>query len=180
MGAPVFNIASIKTRTRAEGPFLRLCIWFQGCSIQCPGCCNPSLQSFSPASILTLDQVMGIVLDAKKAYGIEGVTLTGGEPTNQKSLPALLKELRGAGLGIILFSGRSLDDLDANLVNGCDLILAGPYLKEQKDMDRFLLGSKNKRIVDVSGRYSRSLLYFHETKIWAEIDIGDDIFANGD
>ena len=123
---------------------------------------------------------MGIVLEARKNHGIEGVTLTGGEPTDQTALPALLKRLRGAGLGIILFTGRSVHELDENLVKDCDLILAGPYLEEQKDTDRFLLGSKNKGIVDVSGRYAQCLSYFQETRVWAEIDIGDDIFANGD
>lgn len=176
----IFNIAAIKTRTRAEGPFLRLCIWFQGCSIQCRGCCNPRFQSFSPASILTLEQLMGIILETRKNQGIEGVTLTGGEPTDQAALPALIKEVREAGLGIILFTGRSVDELDEELVKGCDLILAGPYLEEQKDTDRFLIGSKNKGIVDVSGRYTGCLSYFYETPVWAEIDIGDNIFMNGD
>ena len=92
----------------------------------------------------------------------------------------MLKELREAGLGIILFTGRNVDEPDENIAKGCDLILSGPYLEEQKDRDRFLLGSNNKGVVDISGRYAHCHSYFQETSLWGEIDIGDDIFANGD
>jgi anaerobic ribonucleoside-triphosphate reductase activating protein len=29
--------------TEAEGPFRRHALWLQGCTLACPGCCNPEL-----------------------------------------------------------------------------------------------------------------------------------------
>lgn len=49
-----FNVASINTCTEAEGPYKRLCIWFQGCDIHCKGCCNPDYQPFEARHIMSL------------------------------------------------------------------------------------------------------------------------------
>ncbi|HGG57662.1 MAG TPA: 4Fe-4S cluster-binding domain-containing protein, partial [Nannocystis exedens] len=37
------QIAHIVAITEAEGPGRRFALWVQGCSLHCPGCCNPEL-----------------------------------------------------------------------------------------------------------------------------------------
>ena len=66
-----FNVARIITCSEVEGPFKRLAIWFQGCDILCKGCCNPELQALKKANILNFDQLLNIILNAKKDYDIE-------------------------------------------------------------------------------------------------------------
>ena len=70
-----FNIAHIKLFTKTEGPFNRCCIWFQGCNINCKGCCNKDLQELLPKHIVTLSKLIDIVKEAKRDFDIEGVTL---------------------------------------------------------------------------------------------------------
>ena len=87
-----FNIATINRCTEVEGPFKRLTIWFQGCNIGCRGCCNPGYQPLISKHIISLDELMDIIAQASKEFGIEGVTYTGGEPTLQQNLPSLTKK----------------------------------------------------------------------------------------
>ena len=35
------QIAQVVPVTEAEGPGKRFAVWFQGCPLRCPGCCNP-------------------------------------------------------------------------------------------------------------------------------------------
>src|SRR5690554_3530693 len=91
---PKFNIAYIKLATKIEGPFTRTCIWFQGCNIKCPGCANVDLQSLEPRNIVTLEELLNIVKEAKDTYDIEGVTLSGENQLYKKNFMFLIKRLK--------------------------------------------------------------------------------------
>ena len=43
----ILSVAQIVPITEAEGPGLRFALWFQGCPLRCPGCCNPEMLPFS-------------------------------------------------------------------------------------------------------------------------------------
>src|SRR4051812_11728950 len=66
--------------TEAEGPGLRFALWFQGCPLRCPGCCNPEMLPFEGGTPLTLAEVLGRLDAAVAEHGVEGVSLLGGEP----------------------------------------------------------------------------------------------------
>ena len=51
-----FNVAYIKLCTKTEGPYNRCCIWFQGCNLNCKGCCNKDLQPLFPNHIVSYDE----------------------------------------------------------------------------------------------------------------------------
>ena len=180
MVEPLFNVALIKTCTRALGPGKRMVIWFQGCDIGCRGCCNPDLQPMVPRMIMRLSEIVGIARRSVSDNGIEGITMIGGEPTLQSSLPSLARGLRGLGLGIILFTGRRFEELDDDLVDCIDLIIDGRYEDDSPDGERRLVGSTNQRIIDVSGRYSGEDWFFQTGPDVVEIDLdGDVIVSNG-
>ena len=42
----VLSVAQIVPFTEAEGPGVRFALWFQGCPLRCPGCCNPEMLPF--------------------------------------------------------------------------------------------------------------------------------------
>ncbi len=102
--------------SRANGPGLRAVVFFQGCTLACPGCFNPDTHPFTGTEV-SVNAVAQQVLQAHRDYRVEGVTLTGGEPMQQA--PALLElmrtlRLRVPSLSLGLFSGYS----DLELVLG--------------------------------------------------------------
>ncbi len=175
-----FNVASINCCTEIEGPNKRLTIWFQGCTLHCKGCCNPTYQPLEPRNIISLENLLKIIKDSREKYGIEGVTYSGGEPTLQQNLPVLTKEIHKLGLGVISFTGRKYEEV-SDALDGCDVVLDGPYIEEQKENTRKVLGSTNQRIIILSDRYPDcEEWFFNNASKEVEINVGDCIIANGD
>ncbi len=158
-----------------------MAIWFQGCDIGCRGCCNPELQPFVVRHIVAQSQILDIARRSKEEYGVEGVTLIGGEPTLQSSLDSLARGLKDMDLGIILFTGRNFEDLEDSLTSCLDLVIDGRFVMEERDHERNLIGSKNQRIIEVSDRYHDCLDWFTTTRPdYIEIDVQDGTFiTNG-
>lgn len=181
MNFPIkFNVAYIKLCTKAEGPFKRCCIWFQGCNINCKGCCNKDLQALVPNHIVTLEELVDIVKTAKQQYDIEGITLSGGEPSLQKGLVLFNNEIHNLGLGIIMFSGKIKDELNPELVNSVDLLIDGPFVAEKAEGSKLLLGSTNKKLNFITSRYIKEKQYFDNPISIEEVTAEKYIFINGD
>src|ERR1700680_1508220 len=70
------QVAQIIPVTEAEGPGVRFALWFQGCPLWCPGCCNPEMLPFAGGKLMRV----GEVIDQMRHASVEGVTLLGGEP----------------------------------------------------------------------------------------------------
>ena len=177
------NVAHINLCTVSEGPRKRMAIWFQGCDILCDGCCNPGLQPIKPAHLMSADSIVKVAQKAMTEHGIEGVTFLGGEPTLQKDLVYLSRELKKLGLGVILFTGRSFEELDKTLVSFTDLIVDGRFDKEQPDPDRNLIGSKNQKVHLVTDRYKHDMDWFYLPRnLIVEVNMGNgsDILFTGD
>ena len=175
-----FNVAYIKLSTKTEGPYNRCCIWFQGCNIKCKGCCNKDLQPLVPNHIVTLDELVNIVKEAKNKFDIEGVTLSGGEPSLQSGLVFFNDEIHKLGLGIIMFSGKDKTELNFELVESVDLLIDGPFIENKIDNKRVLLGSKNKKLSFITNRYKKYEEYFNNPISIEEVTAEDNIFINGD
>lgn len=133
-----------------------------------------------PNHIVDFDKLVEIVKEAMDDFGIEGVTLSGGEPSLQKGLVDFNKVIHDLGLGIIMFSGRSKDALNPELVNSVDLLIDGPFIESELDTDRVLLGSKNKNLTFITDRYESEADYFNNPVSIEEITAEDYIFINGD
>ncbi|MFG3259796.1 4Fe-4S single cluster domain-containing protein [Streptomyces sp. NPDC048172] len=119
-------------RSEANGPGVRYVIWSQGCSLGCPGCFNPSTHPGEAPLTRTVEGVVADVLDG--ADGLEGVTLSGGEPLEQPcavaEFCARIKEC--SSLGIIVLTGLTRGEIEADrdraaAVADADLVVAGRY-----------------------------------------------------
>src|SRR5205823_8031895 len=74
------NIAQTVACTEAEGPGWRFAVWFQGCPLRCPGCCNPEMLPFRGGRETPLGDLLAELDAATVQWDIEGITLLGGEP----------------------------------------------------------------------------------------------------
>ena len=99
--------------SRANGPGLRAVVFFQGCSVGCPKCWNPSTHQFLGTEV-TVDAAVQEVLRAHQEHTLEGVTFSGGEPMQQAdSLLRLIQRLhqQAPELSFGMFSGYAEHEL---------------------------------------------------------------------
>ena len=100
--------------SRANGPGLRAVVFFQGCSLGCGKCWNPSSHRFHGTDA-TIDFVAQEVLRVRQEHTLEGITFSGGEPMQQAdSLLGLMHSLRQEApeLSFGMFSGYAEHELD--------------------------------------------------------------------
>lgn len=146
-------------RSTANGPGQRFVVWFQGCTLGCPGCVNP--QTHSPAAETTsasrlVDEILGVP-------DIDGVSISGGEPFQQgEALRYIVERLRAeSSLSILIFTGYSLKELkllpSASVLDFVDVLVAGRYV-QSLHRAQGLLGSANQRLHRLTARYSASEL----------------------
>ena len=92
------NISAVQKTTLLDYPGHLACtVFLPGCNLRCPYCHNASLVlpqrccpgSISPEALLRFLE--------KRAGLLEGVCITGGEPTLHRELPALLRQIRQLG-----------------------------------------------------------------------------------
>lgn len=128
---------------------VRAGIWFQGCTVYCRGCISRDTWAFDDATRCDLDAVMAWLEDIEEP--IDGITISGGEPTDQpEALRALLDRLagRGDGVDVLLYSGRSTDHLVAThpwLWDRVDVLISEPF-ESASAGDSALRGSANQRV----------------------------------
>lgn len=161
--SPIFtlNLSTWISCTSSEGPGKRFAIWVQGCTIRCPGCCNPDM--FSPQSkrVHSVDEVLSWVENAQARHSIEGVTFLGGEPFEQaEGLANLAEKLKKRSLSVMVFSGYTIEQIRQSknpswlqLLQTSDILVDGPYLEAQRTSKRRWIGSENQRIHFLSSRY---------------------------
>ncbi len=159
--------------SRANGPGLRAVVYFQGCSLQCPGCWNPSSHKFRGIEV-TVPEVAQRFEEARRLEPLEGATFSGGEPMQQaEGLLELMREIRktapAASLGMFtgyteseLASGRFVTRLGADVEQKFELWRAVRGLLDFAVMGRYdqtqpsiapLRTSRNQRLVLFSRRY---------------------------
>jgi len=145
----MLRIHAVLPQSSANGPGSRAVVWFQGCTIRCPGCCNPLAQSLEGGTEIYAEDLTAWVLAQK----VDGLTLSGGEPLEQphNDLCAFLRAVREAGLSIVLFTGR--DDVSEDVAQFLDAAIVGPYdgaLPRQG-----MRASSNQRLVLYTSRYTK-------------------------
>ncbi|MEO6776157.1 MAG: 4Fe-4S single cluster domain-containing protein [Kofleriaceae bacterium] len=149
------NVHAIEPRSRANGPGVRFVVWFQGCTLGCPGCFNPTTHGAGGRTI----EVDEVVAQLRAAPGLEGLSLSGGEPLQQpEAAVALLDAARALGLSTLAFSGYTLEELRARplgeaVLARLDVLIDGRYLAGER-LATGLRGSANQRIRLLTARYT--------------------------
>mgnify|MGYP001610597971 CR=1 FL=1 len=129
------------------GPGRRVGIWFQGCSIRCPGCVSADTWA-QGRGITTVDSLVEALWPWLREA--DGITISGGEPFDQpQALHALLQVIpRAPSQDILVFSGHPFETLvsDPLVSTGCiDALISDPFL-DGTSQTLPLRGSDNQRL----------------------------------
>lgn len=149
----------------ALGPGRRAGIWVQGCGIGCPGCVSRDTWDPAAGTTMDVDGVLAWLADLSERHGdLDGVTITGGEPTEQSvalhALTAGIDELRvhGAFTGDVLcYTGRDETDFHAlcpwakKLI---DAVITGPF-RITEPTELVWRGSANQQLIPLTARGRR-------------------------
>lgn len=158
--SPTLRVAQVVPCTEAEGPGQRFALWFQGCPLRCPGCCNPEMLPFEGGALLSFDAVLAHLQETASQHALEGITLLGGEPlAHAAASAALARAAHVLNLNVMVFSGYLLEEARqmsdpaiAALLAETDILVDGPYLRALPETRRRWIGSSNQRIHFLSSR----------------------------
>jgi anaerobic ribonucleoside-triphosphate reductase activating protein len=156
----ILLVAQIVPCTEAEGPGRRFALWFQGCPLRCPGCCNPEMLPFAGGETMTLAAVVELLRQTHVENDLEGITLLGGEPTaHALGATALSSAAHEMELDVMVFTGYTIEEIRARgepevlaFLAEIDMLIDGPYLRDQPEEERRWIGSRNQRILYLSDR----------------------------
>ena len=135
----------------ALGPGARIGVWFQGCSIRCPGCVSLDTWAHDRGRS-TVDAVLHAI--SPSLATADGITVSGGEPFDQpEALFGLLAAWRAVHAGdILVYSGYSLENLAPSLArfeNLIDALITDPF-RNDLPQTLALRGSDNQRLVTLT------------------------------
>ena len=179
-------------QTTVNGPGVRAALWFQGCSLACPGCWNEGTHPFALDYFIPWAAVQTWLVNLPA--DVQGITLSGGEPL-QHSLDVLMIadfiHLIRPGFSVGIFTGytvreletgrfQTLDSSGSQLVPGSpelweaikgriDFAVMGRFNASLVTINKALCGSTNQDVHLFSNRYTPADFRTQEI----EITIGD-------
>ena len=165
---------SVIPLSRVNGPGSRIVVFFQGCGHNCSGCFNPATHASHGGSRWNPDAL----LERHVNDGIDGITVSGGEPFDQPhGLRGLLQNAREKyRLPTIVYTGYSYRALVRSRERrAClpyiDLLIDGKYDLSRREDSLLARGSTNQRFFFLTDRYDYDDLFLPAK---AEIRIGRD------
>ena len=153
----------------AAAPGTSVTLFVSGCHLHCPGCHNPEAQDFNFGQTYTVDTTNEII-KALQANGIHrNLCIMGGEPLAWENRWAVMQLIMDIKLvlpdtPIYIWTGYTYEELQEEITNGLfpetdlqwilehiDVLIDGPYIREQRDTTLLMRGSRNQRILHLVG-----------------------------
>jgi len=124
----------------------RVGIWTQGCSIRCKGCMSKHSWDFKGGEKILLKALF----DMLKSYPCRKITISGGEPFDQKYFLEFLKGLKEIGFfDIFVYSGYEYSELKRDFshhLNYIDAIVCGRFI-DGNESEFLYKGSDNQELI---------------------------------
>ena len=139
----------------ADGPGVRVSIFFQGCDFHCKNCFNPETWSWNCGEEFN-DEVIDKILDLAKFDYITGLSILGGEPMHPNNIMGTLKlakafKTRYPQKTVWSWSGYKYEDiLKPEVLKYLDVLVDGQYIDSKRDPRLKWCGSTNQRVIDVT------------------------------
>jgi anaerobic ribonucleoside-triphosphate reductase activating protein len=160
-GGQTLRIHAIAAHSRSNGPGLRTVIWVQGCKPDCPGCYTPAMHDRGGGCVWDVDDLAAHIAATP---GIDGVTVSGGEPFEQPlGVLALLQRLRESSpLSVVVFSGYTRAEIEAQplgwaILAMCD-VLVDARVRIGQPARQGVRGLINQRVWRLSQRFEEAEL----------------------
>lgn len=116
------NIGGLQKMTLLDYPGKIACtVFLSGCNLRCPFCHNASLvlpRRLSP--VMTQEELL--VFLRSRVRRLDGVCITGGEPTLYHDLPELIEEIRELGFSVKLDTNGSSPEMLQNVLPLVDYV----------------------------------------------------------
>jgi anaerobic ribonucleoside-triphosphate reductase activating protein len=170
------SVADTHPACRVLGPGVRFVVWVQGCPLSCAGCISPQWIPFAGGERVPVADLAEEIAEA----GVDGLTLSGGEPFAQAAalarLVGLVRERRD--LSVMCYTGYSLARLrrrggaTAALLSCVDLLVDGPYVAH-RHADLRWRASANQRVHQLTGRHAADLTGA-DTSAGLQFEVGAD------
>lgn len=158
------HYATIKNCDIANGPGVRISLFVSGCTRHCPDCFNSVAWDFDYGEPFTEETIEYIISLLSPSY-VKGLTILGGEPMEPQNQPGVLELVQAVRArlpekSIWCFTGFVLEEhllagkchvpgVTLPLLQNLDVLVDGPFLKEQKDLSLSFRGSRNQRLLDI-------------------------------
>jgi anaerobic ribonucleoside-triphosphate reductase activating protein len=150
------RVCDILEESFADGPGIRFVVFAQGCPHRCPGCHNPKTHPFTGGHLLSAGEILRRM--ARNPM-LDGITLSGGEPFEQALPFALLAgRARRRGYHVMTYTGYTWEQITEGLngdngwrelLESTDVLVDGPFIREQRTLELPWRGSRNQRLIDV-------------------------------
>ncbi|CAI3951677.1 anaerobic ribonucleoside-triphosphate reductase activating protein [Commensalibacter papalotli (ex Botero et al. 2024)] len=155
MTAHQLRLSGVVEESIVDGPGLRFVIFTQGCPHQCPGCHNPKTHPFTGGFCMDIETIFE---QFQENPLLDGITFSGGEPFMQAApLVQLAKKIHSIKKHITIYTGYVFENLlkmskqnhaIIDLLTMTDLLIDGPFLLSQKNLELSFRGSANQRLLD--------------------------------
>ena len=135
------RINSINTNgSVGDGVGVRSVVFFQGCTMHCPGCHNATTWDPCGGKTMRVEEIV----ESLCAVPFRDVTISGGEPLLQpEGLLDLCQALHERNFDIALYTGRQESDVPEAIWSCIDWIKTGEFRQELKTSTHPFVGSEN-------------------------------------
>lgn len=144
-----FSLSRLHFPVTTLGPGRRVGIWFQGCSLHCPGCISTDTWAHGRGETTVAEVLKAVSPWLAEA---DGVTISGGEPFEQiDALECLLSALRaeiGLDKDVLIYSGQSWEKIAPRVTSWpelADAVISDPFVRSAAQTLAWR-GSDNQRL----------------------------------
>lgn len=158
------RVVDIVEGTTVDGPGFRTSIYFAGCEHHCRGCQNPDTWDAKSGHDMSIADLINII-----RLNDFNVTFSGGDPLFQiDALVELAKAIRAEGKSIWCYTGYTYERVCesptlSRLLPYLEVLVDGPFIESQKDIQLLFKGSANQRLIDVNKSTATAIVLWEST-----------------
>ena len=152
------RLSGVIKESIVDGPQLRFVVFTQGCPHHCPGCHNPETWDMGGGFMTNTSLLWKSITENPS---IKGVTFSGGEPFLWgEALAEIARCAKSRGMSVMTYSGWTYEQLQKKaetepgtkaLLSSTDYLVDGPFILAERDLELLFRGSRNQRLLDVTG-----------------------------